>query len=212
MKAKFEEVKKINCYVNVGEGNFALESCVHNWFHCREQFAAKFKETTSGFYFSHRPNKGQDIAEFLSYFEHVIASNQNIDFSSFSQTTKNTIIWVKASKFWLDCPMKRSLLTLVLRCGKNFEIEKNNFDDALFGDYKECFYLKETKFAVLRFMFGFTKFTRKLNNMPSYAATQKHGWREEFHKLDINEARRRLVFPNLEYKSKNIIGLESLWT
>lgn len=217
MKAKFEsKINLVSCWLNPPEGSFALDSSDEKrlfWHHCREQFAAKFNQNTTRFYFCHQLNKNKDIANFLFIFESIIASNTTTPFvfSSFARTNRNNILCVIPSSFWLDCIIKRSLLTLILRCGKNFDKKKNNFDDALFGDYKECQYLKDTKSAVLRFMFGFTKHTRNLNNISAYATVQKHGWREEFFGQNESEIRRRLVLPDGEQKTNNIVGLESLW-
>ena len=60
-------------------------------------------------------------------------------------------------------------------------------------------------------MFGFTQFT----GQKPIAALQpqtviKHGWREEFQKIDETLIRRRLVSPN-ESKESSLVGLESLW-
>lgn len=211
MKVNFEQnIKKItSCWVNPPKGNFALEN--ENglkWDHCREKFAARFNDV-NGFYFSHEINAGKNIATFFHKFESIINCNSNIEFSRYQKTSRNTILWVEPSKFWTNCHMKKSLLTLIIRCGMNYDFKKDNFDDALFGNYKESQYLKETKPAVLRFMFGFTKFTGTLNNISSYATVVKHGWREEFLNLDEYTIRKKLVSP--DSLQQNIVGLESLW-
>ncbi len=211
MKVKFEqETKKItSCWVNPPKGNFALES--ENglkWDHCREKFAAKFDETINGFYLSHELNAGRNVASFFHKFESIINCNTNIKFSRYKKTSRNTILWIEPSKFWVDCHMKRSLLTLLVRCGMNYDYKKDNFDDALFGNYKESQYLRETKSAVLRFMFGFTKFTGSLSDKP-YATVIKHGWREEFLNIDDYTIRKKLISP--DSIQQNIVGLESLW-
>ena len=217
MKAKFLDKKILySCWANPPEGSLALHP-VHDkgihWHHCREQFAARFNESTPHFYLAHPLRKDKDIAQLLNSFESIVASNINTPFEHtvFAQTNRKTILWIKPSRFWVDCQIKRSLLTLVLRCGKNYEIRKNNFDDALFGNYKECQYLKETKPAVLRFMFGFTKYVGRIN-VSAYETVQKHGWREEFYRLDSPSIRKKLTLPDGEKKLNNIIGLETLWT
>lgn len=213
MKAQFGEVKKLKqCYGTPEPGKYALESeppkAVH-WDHCREQFASKFSEITPGFYFSHPPGKSLDIGEFMARFESIVGLKLP---STFSETNRDTILWTEPSQFWLDCQMKRSLLTIVLRCGVNYLADKDNFDDALFGEYKESIYVKETKSATLRFMFGFTKFTGNITSITSTSSVIKHGWREEFKPLDDSTIRRRLVLPEGKAKESSIIGLESLWT
>jgi len=212
MKASFGEVKKFKCHVQPPVGNYALEAeppkDVH-WDHCREQFAAKFNELTPGFYFSHPVGKSHDVGEFLAKFETIIGLTA---FSTFSKTEKESVLWIVPAAFWTNCQMKRSLMTIILRCGINYDSAKDNFDDALFGEYKETTYVKETRSAMLRFMFGFTKFTGTLNPITSTSSVIKHGWREEFQKLDDSTIRRRLVLPEGAARESSIIGVESLWT
>lgn len=217
MNAVFGEVKKLKCYVKPIVGNYALQAAppknVH-WDHCREQFAAKFNEFTPGFYFSHLPGKSYDVGEFITKFETIVGLSEN---SIFSKTDKESVLWISPAVFWTNCQMKRSLMTILLRCGINYDITKDNFDDALFGDYKEASYVKETRSAIMRFMFGFTKFTGRqtpivLNPMAPTTHVVKHGWREEFQKLDDSTIRRRLILPEGAAKELSIIGMESLWT
>lgn len=213
MKASFGEIRKFKqCYGTPPVGNFALEAeppkGVH-WDHCREQFASKFNEITPGFYFSHPPGKSLDVGEFVAKFESIVGLKQP---TTFCETQKDTILWAEPSRFWLDCQMKRSLLTIILRCGINYITTSDNFDDALFGEHKESQYVKETKSATLRFMFGFTRFTGKCDAITSTTSVVKHGWREEFKPLDDSTIRRRLVLPEGETREASIIGVESLWT
>lgn len=212
MKAQFGEVRKFKqCYGTPPVGNYALEAeppkGVH-WDHCREQFASKFNEVTPGFYFSHPPGKSLDVGEFITKFESIVG----IKPSAFAETQKDTILWTEPSRFWLQCQMKRSLLTIILRCGMNYIMADDNFDDALFGEYKESIYPKETRSATLRFMFGFTHFTGNVSAITSTSSVVKHGWREEFKPLDDSTIRRRLVLPEGEAREPSIIGVESLWT
>ena len=211
MKAKFIDTKKINCHVIPPVGNYALEvnspKDVH-WDHCREQFAAKFNELTSGFYFSHL-KKAESIGEFVSKFELIVGVCEP---SVFANTEKENVMWIQPSGFWKDCQMKRSLLTILIRCGLNYDIETDNFDDALFGEYKESLYIRETRSAMLRFMFGFTQFTGIVNPISPSTSLVKHGWREEFMKLDDSTIRRKLILPEGKAKEISIIGVEALWT
>lgn len=213
MKARFGEIKQLKqCYGAPPVGNYALEAeppkGVH-WDHCREQFASKFNEITPGFFFSHPPGKSLDVGEFVAKFESITGFKQP---STFSETNKDNILWTEPSRTWLDCQMKRSLLTIILRCGMNYVVDEDNFDDALFGDHKESVYVKETRSATLRFMFGFTRFTGNIAAITSSTSVVKHGWREEFKPLDDSTIRRRLVLPEGETREASIIGVESLWT
>lgn len=213
MKVKFQdEPKKIKTQVHPPCGNFALEvdpsKDVH-WDHCREQFAAKFDEHTIGFYFSHPHGKSIDVGEFISKFETVLGIQSP---SKFAKTEKQTVLWIEPSSFWKSCQIKRSLLTIIIRCAMNYDLNRDNFDDALFGDYKESTYIKETKFALLRFMFGFTQFTGKLNTVAPTATVIKQGWREEFINANESVVRRKLTLPEGFAKDISIVGVDSLWT
>lgn len=212
MHAKYGQLKKIRCHVNPPVGNFALE--IENdqpkdvfWDHCREQFAAKFNESIIGFYFSHQIGKFNDIAEFINKFELIVGV---LNRSCFSRTEKQSVLWIEPSEFWRNCQMKQSLLTIILRCATNYDLSIDNFDDTLFGNYKENTYLRETKSALLRFMFGFTKFTGTTNYITNATTFIKHGWKEEFSKLDNCTVRRKLISPG-ENTDFCIIGVESLW-
>ena len=218
MLAKFNEPRNIFIpYCTPNAGYFGLEADynrVNHWDTCREQFAAKFNENIEGFYFSHKENKGYDIANFLCRFEIVIKSSHdqyNFDFSEYCLTSSPCVLYVKLSKFWRECFYKRNLFTMLLRCAQNFDSTQNNFDEVLFDEkYKETLYVNETKMAVIRFMFGFTKYT---GVPPIIGGTTvvKHGWKEEFHKLEIHDLRMKLVLPDGFKKFTNIVGMDSLW-
>jgi hypothetical protein len=219
MKSRFGDKKYFkSCYGAPPVGNYALEvepPKSPHWYHCREQFATKFGTDTVGFFFSHPSGKGEGVAEFVVKFETILgldALSKPFDYSSFALTTKDNILWTQPSDFWKDCYIKRSLLTMILRCGMNYDPAQDNFDDALFGEqYKETLYVRETRPALLRFMFGFTKYTGQTPTAGSYTSVIKHGWREEFMKMDEATIRRRLVLPEGETREPSIIGLESLW-
>ena len=208
MQAKFGQKKYFKCPVIPPVGNFALdpnEFPIH-WDKCREQFAVKFDEFTPGFYFSHPQDKAFNIAEFIAKFESVLEIK---DLTSFCLTNKQSVLWIEPSYFWKNCQMKRSLFTLIIRCGFNYSLEKDNFDDALFGDYEETVYIKETKLAVLRFMFGFTQFVGRIQPCFAFTTVIKHGWREEFIKSNLAEIRNKLT--NVEKIQENFISKGSIW-
>jgi hypothetical protein len=205
-------------YCNPAISSFGLESenhKVNHWDHCREQFAAKFTENTKGFYFSHKPDMEKEIVGLIKKFENVLHKSKNFSnfqYTKFAKTNVPSIIYIEPSPFWLDCYFKRSIYTLIVRCGHNYKIKEDNFDEALFGvQYKESSCLIDTKPAVMRFMFGFTKYTG-ISPVVGQSTVIKHGWKEEFHKLDEAEIKNRLVLPDGIKKSSNIVGSESIWT
>ena len=223
MRVTFGDKKSLSqCYAAPAEGQFALDAdkdkSLH-WDHCREQFLGKFHESIPGFYYSHKPQKGEDVAGFVLKFEEIInsESQQTFPFSTFSQTEKENILWIQPSPFWKSCLMKKSLLTLLVRCGLNYQCDKDNFDNALFADHNENRYARETKNAVMRFLFGFTKFTGNTSQsvpvsaMGSTSTLIRHGWHVEFEKNSIYDIRRKLVRPDGEPTEVSIVGIESLW-
>lgn len=210
MKARFSETHRILSCINPAVGNFGLEfknGKEVRWDYCREQFACKFTEKTEGFFFSHPHGKIYDVGEFLTKFEFIVGINQT---TIFCESGKTNITWIEPANFWKNCFMKRSLLTLLLRCGMNYDVSKDNFDDALFGSYKECDYIKETKLAVIRFMFGFTQFTGRVF-FDTTGTLIKHGWREEFSKLDNLMVKKKLVMPQELKEEQTLVGINSLW-
>jgi hypothetical protein len=80
--------------------------------------------------------------------------------------------------------MKRSLFTILLRCGQNYHPKIDDFDEALFSDL----YTKQTEFALRRFMDGHTKYTG-----------QRRGWYNQFKQegvtTDKQKIERLLVLP-----------------
>lgn len=223
MKVTFGDKKTLNqCYSAPAEGQFALDAdggkSLH-WDHCREQFLGKFLESINGFYYSHKHQRGEDVAGFVLKFEEIInsESQNNFPFSTFSQTEKDNILWIQPSSFWKTCLMKKSLLTLLVRCGLNYCCDKDNFDDALFAEHNENRYARETKNAVMRFLFGFTKFTGSVSQsvpvsaMGSTSTLIRHGWHVEFEKNTIYDVRRKLIRPEGENPEVSLVGIESLW-
>lgn len=222
MKIAFGVKKPLSSYYSVpSEGQFALEpepsqfASLH-WDHCREQFLGKFKKDTPGFYFSHKQNCRVNIAGFILKFEEIIrAENAEVSPTIFCETERDTAMWIEPNSFWRNCIMKKSLFTLLLRCASNYDVEKDNFDDAIFGcNYKENKYARETKSAIMRFLFGFTKFagtlTKSVPTISGNSTLIRHGWHAEFDRNSIYEVRRKLVRP-IESNEVSLVGVESLW-
>ena len=74
--------------------------------------------------------------------------------------------------------MKRSLLTILLRCGVKYNRKQDNFEDAVFS----CAYTQNTRYAVQRFLDGFTKYTGKSN-----------GWYNQFYWGGGNKANHKIL-------------------
>lgn len=205
-------------YCNPPPGAFAIErepNRVANWDHCREQFAVRFKENIEGFYFHHKFYESEGLPHFINKFEEIMSMSEtcsNMEKTQYAYTNQERIFYIKPSGFWKDCYFKRSLFSILIRCSQNYSLEKDNFDEALFSpNFKESTYTFETKPAVMRFMFGFTKYTGIPPFIAEGATVVKHGWKEEFYKLDETEIRNRLVLPDHIKVRSNIVAVESLW-
>lgn len=211
-----------HCYGTPPIGSFALESKRVSsfpsqilWQSCREQFAASLnnEDNIEGFFFCHPKNKELDVANFLNKFEKIVFENltNKFQFSNFSRTSNSSVLWVQPSCFWLDCPLKKSLFTILFRSSINYCFYENNFDETLFSnEFKENLYLRQTKTAILRFMFGFTKYKGKQPQLLKGCTIIKHGWLEVFRNLDETAVRKFLKQP--EKIKDSFLGVPSLWT
>lgn len=186
MEPKFEDKKLIASHnIDVPSGSFALES-PFRFETCRERFAKSWDENTRGWYFKHEENKGLNVASFLNKTEKILDLKE---FSVFAKTNRKTILWIEPSDFWKECRMKRSLLTILVRAGILYEINTDNYEEALFQQT----YLAHTKNAVLRFLFGFTKYIGP--DIDSGTTLESKGWKTIFDGKDCEYVKRNLIFP-----------------
>lgn len=184
-------------------GCFSLDKEELDWVKCREQFAKTFQKEAKGIYFSHADNEGKRIAFFLSKFEDILieASSQTFEKSKYSLTNLNFALWIEPSQFWMECTMRRSLLTILLRCGQIYDEEKNNFEEALFS----IDYAKNTKTAIQRFLFGYTTYVPTGEIIEGISK----GWSNTFGKKPDDMIRKHLAITG--ESEKIAIGCGSLW-
>jgi len=64
------------------------------------------------------------------------------------------------------------LFTILLRCGQDYDIEKDNFEEALYKNK----YVKETKIAVQQFINGYT-----------WYKGENTGWRNKFRNMSAKD-------------------------
>jgi hypothetical protein len=178
-------------------GQFAVEPPTGralDWISCRDRFTCYFTEDTEGFYFSHLPGNGENVSAFIFKTEAVLS----ILHSEFSTTNREYVTWITPSLFWKENFIRRSLLTLLLRAGTAYDPKMDNYEEALYSNK----WLKESKPAVMRFLFGFTEF-------PLASPTWKMGWWATFHDRSIEEIRRTLI--SQKNDDSSLIGQGSLW-
>jgi len=135
---------------------------VDEWLSCRE----KFHDASHGIrrmIFRHRRNTGTlnigyNIACFIGKVEDRLQIEPR---SRFGPTQRNTIVWIEASPWWTTSSLKRSLFTILIRAGQNYNPFSDNFEKALFGNefHKDNEYASDTRYAVERFLKGNTHYT-----------------------------------------------------
>jgi hypothetical protein len=131
------------------------------WLYCREYFQDE-SQGIRRFLFCHKPNKSKNIAAFMNKVEERLGLFKR---SVVGPTQRNNISWIRSSLWWTSTSMKRSLFTILLRCGQNYHPKIDDFEDALFS----VLYTKHTEFAVRRFLEGHTRYTGK-----------RRGWYNQF--------------------------------
>ena len=203
VEVKFGDVKQLpNETTNPIKGSFSLDNPSFAWFKCREQFAPKFLKETEGFFFSIVSpfgNQLEGIASFIGRTEEILSEAHVLENTKFSKTTRPHALWVVPSMFWRECPVRRSLLTILLRCGQVYDPEKNNYETALKSDP----YAVITEMAIRRFLFGYTTSTEKNTNPP--------GWRDLFQNKTIEDIRKALVLPAKNKVERNLLAFGKIW-
>lgn len=186
-KVEFKS-KKLFSSTNIDalDGHFAVEATPIKWENCRERFAKAFTASLEGFFFKHPAGRSISVASFIVKTEDILKEPL---FSSFSETNRDTILWVEPSEFWKSCQMRRSLLTILLRCGMLYDLERDNYEEALFTQE----YVIPTKKAMMRFLFGFTKYVGP--NLDVDSTIQVRGWKSVFEGKDEAEIKSMLVHP-----------------
>ncbi len=181
-------------------GSFSLTSPL-TWYKCREQFAKFFDESIEGFFFSHEKGRSENIAAFISKTEDILeVSHPSITRSEFSQTNRWYAMWIKPSNFWKECGLRRSLFTILLRSGFEYNPGDDNYEAALIS----CPYARDTQLAVRRFLFGHTSFNMNGENWSP-------GWRDFFIGKDIEEVRKRLTLSKNTTVEKTMVCLGTIW-
>lgn len=182
---KFGDKKVIlSANTNVAKGSFALGTAPLKFETCRERFARNFFVSNKGFYFKHKENGSKNVAAFVAKTEEILKVRKR---SVFSETNVSSILWIEPCHFWRSCRMRRSLLTIIVRAGILYDLKKDNYEEALFKEP----YVVPTKKAVMRFMYGFTKYDGP--SMDPTTSLETKGWKTIFSKLKEDDIRKYLV-------------------
>jgi hypothetical protein len=154
------------------------------WDTCREQFAKKFLKDSFGFFISVLEDHRENIPKFISDCEMLL--NLRIK-SKFYLTDMKNVIFIKPSKFWRRCYMRRSLFSLLCRLGIFYHLGPK-FEEFLLGDVDDTKrdkidssynFARRTRDSIMRFFSGYTRYVGEGPNFCEYFP-EKHGWVEEF--------------------------------
>lgn len=168
-KMKRVEMPEVSKYQRLYRGSFSKIEftkfdgtlVAKEWLYCREYFQDESAGITK-MLFCHTAHRCKNIAAFLNIVEDKLKISKSI----VGPTQRYNISWLNISRFWTSTSMKRSLFTILLRCGVNYKPKEDNFDSALFSNV----YTKNTEYAVRRFLDGHTKYTGK-----------RKGWYNQFY-------------------------------
>lgn len=201
MDVNFESKKTVlSNNIDVKYGSFALDSASLKFETCRERFAVQWTNEV-GWFLKHPPNKGKDVASFLLKTEAVLKQVEN---SKFSDTNRDTILWIEPSIFWKKCRIRRSLLTILVRAGMVYDLNKDNYEEALFNQE----YVFSTKRAVQRFLYGFTNYVGPLEDISG--TLDRRGWKTVFEGKSSDDIKTMLVSSEGSY-SPVFQGKDALW-
>lgn len=170
-------------------GSFAKEGDQFYFEECREKFAPYFTDKTNGFYFKHGIGQVLGVARFVLKTEKILKLPEH---SRFGKTNRKTILWVEPSTFWKTCEMRQSLYTLILRAGLCYVPEQDNYESALLGEE----FIKHTKDAIARFLFGFTKYRGPA--LGGSSTLRQTGWHHIFSYASKKTIRSYLVAPDVD--------------
>lgn len=181
-------------------GEFSNDGKELYWIRCREYFLKTFSENNKGLFFSYQDQEYKNVINFLNKTEEILlfAGSHMFEKSKFFETNLNFALWLEPSKFWMRCFMKRSLLTIFLRCGLNY---CGNYEEALFSTDHS----RKTKMAIQRFLYGFTNYSSKGKII------KNKGWVSFFKNKNKDQIRNCLVLPNYIKRPSCLVGMGDLW-
>ncbi len=168
---------------------------------CRERLARHFTPTSSGFYMGVLEKEIENCPRFMWKVEELLKLKEH---SNFAPTKTKGLLWVQPCQWWKDCIMRRSLFTALIRAGIYYDLKKDNFEQSLFSAQ----YLNSTKRALMRFLFGFTKYVGpELDTNPGSGLIVR-GWSEIFSNATDDLVKGYLTWPESDPLK---LSVNSLW-
>lgn len=161
-----------------GEGEF--ESCREIFLDCF------FNSKVTQFLFSHPKDKRQNLIDFMNAVEDRLGNKRSR--IKILPTARATVSIVYVTQWWRKDDMRRALLTILLRCGRNYNLEADNFQEALYSDK----YAKQTKEAVEAFFRGRTVYKGSnaidgwVTLFGDWLHTDRDAYNRKFYKENLN--------------------------
>lgn len=158
---------------------FSLYSCRDGY-----QGVSKTRILRGGMYFTHTPGEGDRHALFLEKIEQSLKLEKR---SKFQKTTREDMMRIKLSPWWLVNKTRRSFLTLMLRCAKDYNPDLPWKQENVITVAKRSHRGESTLPAIRRFMRGNTVYPNE-NPRLTY-----RGWVEIFEGRNQAQVRTMLV-------------------
>lgn len=133
--------------------------------YCRDYFHLKDDEVNQ-LLFVHRNNKTQAIISFIHKIEDILEVKEK---TKFSMTQRDNIMWIGISPWWKTAAMRCSLLTILLRASQNYNLNKDNFEKALFS----IDLTRYSEYSIRRFLGGYTEYMGHLEEWYRQFGTNK---------------------------------------
>ena len=116
---------------------------------CRDRFHGNNTSRLGDVLMAHPPGMGKNILLFINAIE------QRMGHAILTQggpTNLKNASWFAPADFWRRNAMRRSLFTILLRNGREYQPRNKNVEEALYSQY----YTSSTRPAIERFLNGFT--------------------------------------------------------
>jgi hypothetical protein len=172
----------------IGSFGLPLRESGVTWYKCREEFSGKYCASTTEMFYVH--GQAAATSPFIARTEEIIGLAEMTpenelfpyELTVVRSTNIESVKSILPSRFWSRCPVRRSLLTLLLRCGDSYDPIKNNYEDALMSNY----FLATSIEGVKRFLMGYTEFVGE------WDSDLKKGWHSTF--KDVTPSRVKTMF------------------
>jgi hypothetical protein len=152
------------------------------WYSCRDSFQNILtKDIEKGLFFVH--NGIENTINFMQYLEKQLKLKTG---SVYAKTDNDKVIWFKPDSFWTSSLLRRSFMTLMMRCSLNY---KNSDIKAAIETHENA---RHCMPAINRFLSGATLYR---NQRVSNLAKGARGWCYLFSDKDSRQVGQLLMKP-----------------